>query len=50
MDRGFAWFGSIMLPGNKMMKAFVFKRYGRSARPEFTELPHPTVGPDEILV
>ena len=39
-----------MLPGNKMMKAFVFKRYGRSARPEFTELPHPTVGPDEILV
>ena len=39
-----------MFPGNKMMKAFVFKRYGRSARPEFTELPHPTVGPDEILV
>ncbi len=39
-----------MFPGNKMMKAFVFKRYGRSARPEFAELPHPTVGPDEILV
>lgn len=39
-----------MFPGNKMMKAFVFKHYGRSARPEFTELPHPTVGPDEILV
>ena len=50
LDRGFAWFDSIMFPGNKMMKAFVFKRYGRSARPEFAELPPPTVGPDEILV
>lgn len=46
----FAWFGHLTLSGNKMMKAFVFKHYGRSARPGLADLPHPTMGPDEILV
>jgi len=32
------------------MKALVFKRYGKSADPEFADLPRPAIGPDEILV
>ncbi|WP_377810997.1 alcohol dehydrogenase catalytic domain-containing protein [Azospirillum sp. A29] len=32
------------------MKALVFKRYGKSAQPEYADIPGPTIGPDEILV
>ncbi|MGN7964185.1 NADP-dependent oxidoreductase [Brucella sp. 22210] len=32
------------------MKALIFKRYGKSTQPEYTDVPRPTIGPDEILV
>lgn len=32
------------------MKALVFKRYGKSAQPEYADIPRPTIRPDEILV
>jgi NADPH:quinone reductase-like Zn-dependent oxidoreductase len=32
------------------MRALIFKRYGKSARPEYAEIPRPVPGPGEILV
>ncbi|WP_337271214.1 NADP-dependent oxidoreductase [Oryzifoliimicrobium ureilyticus] len=32
------------------MKALTFKRYGKSTRPEYTDVPRPAIAPDEILV
>jgi NADPH:quinone reductase-like Zn-dependent oxidoreductase len=32
------------------MRALVFKRYGKSAQPEYADVPRPRIRPDEILV
>lgn len=32
------------------MKAFILKRYGKSAQVEFTDIPRPEIKPDEMLV
>ncbi|HSI25520.1 MAG TPA: NADP-dependent oxidoreductase, partial [Methylotenera sp.] len=32
------------------MKAFILKRYGKSAQLEFADIPRPTIKPDEVLV
>lgn len=32
------------------MKALIFKRYGKSAQPEYADVPRPAIGPGEILV
>jgi NADPH:quinone reductase-like Zn-dependent oxidoreductase len=32
------------------MKALIFRRYGKSTKPEYADLPRPALGPDEILV
>jgi len=32
------------------MQALIFKRYGKSTHPEYADVPHPAIGPDEILV
>lgn len=33
-----------------MMKALIFKRYGKSTQPEYADIPRPAIRPDEILV
>ncbi|CAN7662940.1 NADP-dependent oxidoreductase [Neorhizobium sp. LjRoot104] len=32
------------------MKALTFRRYGKSTPPDYTDVPRPQIGPDEILV
>ena len=32
------------------MKALTFRRYGKSTQPDYTDVPRPQIGPDEILV
>lgn len=32
------------------MKALIFKRYGKSLQPEYSDVPRPAIGPDEILI
>lgn len=38
------------LSKQKTMKALTFRRYGKSTPPDYTDVPRPQIGPDEILV